>query len=79
MKILITGAAGFIGSHLCEYLADQNHEVVGLDGYTDYYSRQLKELNAQAVIKKGVPVHEFELMESKFKTSLPLISILSFT
>lgn len=71
MKILVTGAAGFIGSHLCEYFADQNHEVVGLDGFTNYYSRDLKKLNAVEVEKKGVPVHEYNLLENDFKNALP--------
>lgn len=72
MKILVTGAAGFIGSHLCEYLADQNHEVIGLDGFTNYYSRKFKDLNAAAIKRKGVSVHEFDLTEEFFKSNLPI-------
>ena len=47
MKILVTGAAGFVASHLAERLVDLGHEVVGLDCFTDYYARPLKELNAK--------------------------------
>ena len=36
MKILVTGAAGFIGSHLAERLASMGHEVFGLDCFSDY-------------------------------------------
>ena len=43
--VLVTGAAGFIGSHLSERLADAGHEVVGVDCFTDYYARSLKEAN----------------------------------
>ncbi|HEV2776101.1 MAG TPA: NAD-dependent epimerase/dehydratase family protein [Solirubrobacteraceae bacterium] len=43
--VLVTGAAGFIGSHLSERLADAGHEVVGVDCFTDYYARPLKEAN----------------------------------
>lgn len=45
MKCLITGAAGFIGSHLCERLLDLGHEVIGLDGFIPYYPREVKEGN----------------------------------
>jgi len=46
MKCLVTGAAGFIGSHLCERLLTLGREVVAVDSFTDYYPRALKEANA---------------------------------
>ena len=42
---LVTGAAGFIGSHLCERLLQAGHRVIGLDAFTDYYPRAVKEAN----------------------------------
>lgn len=42
MKILVTGAAGFIGYHLCEKLISLGHEVTGLDNLNDYYDVKLK-------------------------------------
>lgn len=45
MKALVTGAAGFIGSHLSAALLDRGATVVGLDCFTDYYPRPIKEAN----------------------------------
>ena len=45
MKALVTGVAGFIGSHLTASLLDKGATVVGLDSFTDYYPRALKERN----------------------------------
>jgi UDP-glucuronate 4-epimerase len=43
MKVLLTGSAGFIGSHIAHRLLDRGDEVIGLDAFTDYYDPQLKE------------------------------------
>ena len=45
MKCLVTGAAGFIGSHLCERLLREGHTVVGVDAFIPFYPRPLKEAN----------------------------------
>lgn len=42
MTVLVTGAAGFIGAHVCRALAARNDTVVGLDNYNAYYDPQLK-------------------------------------
>jgi len=49
MRYIVTGAAGFIGSHLAETLVDAGHEVVGVDCFTDYYDPAEKERNAQGL------------------------------
>jgi nucleoside-diphosphate-sugar epimerase len=49
MKCLVTGAAGFIGSHLCEHLVRAGHEVVGLDAFIPYYPHAVKEANLAAL------------------------------
>ena len=49
MKCVVTGAAGFIGSHLCERLLADGHAVTGLDCFTDYYPRIVKERNLSSL------------------------------
>lgn len=44
-KLLVTGAAGFIGSHLCEALLEAGHSVVGMDNFDAFYPRAVKEQN----------------------------------
>ncbi len=63
MKILVTGAAGFIGSHLSEKLADLGHKVVGVDSFSPYYDRVLKGINAEDIKAKGVEILENDLSE----------------
>src|SRR5215472_10675522 len=46
MRYLVTGAAGFVGSHLAEALQASGHDVVGVDCFTDYYDPAEKERNA---------------------------------
>ena len=50
MRCVVTGAAGFIGSHLCEALLRAEHEVVGVDSFIPYYPRSRKEANLQAAL-----------------------------
>jgi len=45
LRVAVTGAAGFIGSHLCERLLAAGNDVVGIDCFSDYYGRSLKEQN----------------------------------
>mgnify|MGYP005866384709 CR=1 FL=1 len=45
MRILVTGAAGFIASHLCERLLAEGHGVIGLDSFDDFYDPAIKEAN----------------------------------
>lgn len=51
MKSLVTGAAGFIGSHLSEKLINEGHKVIGIDCFIDYYSKKIKENNMKKLLK----------------------------
>ena len=51
MKTLITGCAGFVGSHLTERLLKNGSEVIGIDCFSDYYERELKEKNLAVSLK----------------------------
>src|SRR4051812_37956874 len=52
MRVLVTGAAGFIGSQLAERLLADGHDVVGLDAFIPYYPRRIKEANLAAALKQ---------------------------
>jgi UDP-glucuronate 4-epimerase len=52
-KVLVTGAAGFIGSHLSEALLAEGHDVVGIDPFIPYYPRPIKEQNIAAARANG--------------------------
>ncbi|GIW82480.1 MAG: putative UDP-glucose epimerase YtcB [Gemmatales bacterium] len=64
MRCVVTGAAGFIGSHLCERLVRDGHDVVGLDAFIPYYPRPIKEANLAGL--KNVP--SFRLVELDLRT-----------
>ena len=65
MRYVVTGAAGFIGSHLAEALLAAGHDVVGVDSYTDYYERSRKERNAA-----GLDVLELDLADAPLEPVL---------
>lgn len=70
-KILITGAAGFIGSHLAERLKKQGHDVVGVDKFSDYYDVSLKRKNESDLKKIGVDIIELDLSTETLQNYLP--------
>ena len=64
-RCVVTGAGGFIGSHLVDRMLDAGHMVVGIDCFTDYYPRWIKERNITAAL--GNP--RFTLVEADLRTA----------
>lgn len=64
MTVLVTGGAGFIGSHLAEALARRGEEVVALDAFTDYYDVSIKRANAAQLVASGATVVEADLRDA---------------
>lgn len=61
MNILVTGAAGFIGSHMCERLHSMGHQVLGLDNFSSYYDVALKKRNETSLSKVGIEIKKLDL------------------
>jgi UDP-glucuronate 4-epimerase len=62
-KFLVTGAAGFIGSHLCERLIANGHTVIGLDNFDPFYDRKAKESNIKSLLQSD----KFKLIEGDIR------------
>jgi nucleoside-diphosphate-sugar epimerase len=70
-KTVVTGAAGFIGSHLTERLLADGHEVVGIDCFTDYYRRARKEQNLAAAREhRNFSFEELDLVDADLTAAL---------
>jgi UDP-glucuronate 4-epimerase len=63
-RVLLTGAAGFIGSHVAEALINRGDEVVGIDNFDPFYSRGMKERNLREVgDRPGLTFHELDILD----------------
>jgi UDP-glucose 4-epimerase len=70
-RSVVTGAAGFVGSTLAERLLDLGHEVTGIDCFTDYYARALKEANVAALqVREGFELIEDDLLREDLEALL---------
>ncbi len=69
-KALITGAAGFIGSHLCERLLSQGWKVTGVDNFDDFYDPQIKRRNIQNYTKND----NFQLIQADIRDTAAMNS-----
>ena len=72
MRVTVTGAAGFIGSHLCEHLLRAGHDVAGIDAFTRFYSREVKEGNLAGLRRSP----DFELAQRNLLAEAPLAPLL---
>ena len=64
MKILVTGAAGFIGYHLCKKMIAEGYQVIGLDNINDYYDTNLKYARLEDLGIERHQITENKLTES---------------
>jgi nucleoside-diphosphate-sugar epimerase len=76
MKCLVTGAAGFIGSHLCERLLQDGHAVAGLDAFIPYYPRPVKEANLAAARQHpAFAFHALDLRQDRLDAALADVEV----
>jgi nucleoside-diphosphate-sugar epimerase len=72
VKAIVTGAAGFIGSHLCEHLLDAGHEVHGVDAFIPYYEPAVKERNL--ILARSRPAFHFHRLDLRTDSIEALIA-----
>ncbi len=63
MTIIVSGAAGFVGSHLVKALVQQGEKVVGLDSFNDYYSPELKHMRVKSLISASTEIVDINLTD----------------
>ena len=79
-QVLVTGAAGFVGSHLSEKLLAAGHTVVGVDAFIPYYPRAIKERNlATALANPAYTFHELDLRRAELAPVLDGVEIVFHT
>ena len=74
MKVIVTGAAGFIGFHLCNSLLKKGHKVLGIDNINSYYDRNLKK-NRLKLIQNKDEFKNFSFFKGELQNELFLKDI----
>ena len=71
MNILVTGAAGFIGSHVCEHFIRKGYQIIGVDNFDDFYPAHFKKLNLLRLIENSnFRFHEIDIRDEKSLSSI---------
>ena len=73
MNILVTGAAGFIGSHVCEHYLNKGFEVIGIDNFDPFYPKSIKTKNLDSFVNNS----KFHFYEADIRNSSTLQRIFS--
>ncbi|HEX8947027.1 MAG TPA: NAD-dependent epimerase/dehydratase family protein [Candidatus Paceibacterota bacterium] len=71
MRVVITGSAGAIGSHMAEQLAREGHTVSGIDAFTDYYDPSEKRRTAEEMASAGIRTYELDLATDDLHEAVP--------
>ena len=75
MKILVTGACGFIGYHLCKRLLELGHSIIGMDNFNNYYDPMIK-YQRYDLLKKDSEIYNVNIQNPGFYSCLPKVDLI---
>jgi UDP-glucuronate 4-epimerase len=70
MTVIVSGAAGFVGSHLIRGLVEKGEKVIGIDNFNDYYSPELKRMRISSLIPENTEIVELDLTDKSRLSNL---------